>query len=223
MPQEAGCEKLKITPEACDPTPGTDMNVFNMTWLTVETGRELASYICKITDDNVIDILETSITWGVDLLTEECYIHMMQNCTTKNACMCLELERKHNHEQTHKYLLHYIRGHYNEIKELAALSDLRVSSLCYIIDHDEIKVRTEDDLLDSLLELVEEKADAGVDADEPEPRYDVIRFEHIDKDYLEGAIRSHPLMSKNPQKSLVRDAIKYKYGKGDITNKKPKR
>ena len=30
-------------------------------------------------------------------------------------------------------------------------------------------------------------------------------------------------MSKNPQKSLVRDAIKYKYGKGDITNKRPKR
>ena len=224
---EAGCEKLKITAETCDPTPGTDMNVFNMTWLTVETGRELASYIytgsCKITDDNVIDMLETSITWGVDLLTEECYIHMMQNCTAKNACMYLELERKHNHEKTYKYLLHYIRGHYSEIRKIAALSDLRVSSLCDVIDHDEINVTNEDELLDSLMDLIEEKTDAGVDADEPEPRYDVIRFEHIDTEYLTGVIRSHPLMSKNPQKSLVRDAIRYKYGKGDITNKRSKR
>ena len=224
---EAGCEKLKITAETCDPTPGTDMDVFNMTWLTVETGRELASYIytgsCKITDDNVIDILETSITWGVDLLTEECYIHMMQNCTAKNACMYLELERKHNHKETRKNLLHYIREHYTEIRKLGALSDLRVSSLCEVLNHDEIKVSNEDELLDSLLELIEEKADAGVDADEPEPRYDVIRFEHVDREYLEGAIRSHPLMSKKPQRDLVRDAIKYKYGKGDITKKKPKR
>ena len=224
---ESGCEKLKITAETCDPTPGTDMNVFNMTWLTVETGRELASYIytgsCKITDDNVIDILETSITWGVDLLTEECYIHMMQNCTAKNACRYLELERKHNHEETRKHLLHYIRGHYTEIRKLGTLSHLRVSSLCDVIDHDDIKVSNEDDLLDSLLELIEEKADAGVDADEPKPRYDVIRFEHVDKEYLEGAIRSHPLMSKNPQRDLVRDAIKYKYGKGDITKKRLKR
>ena len=224
---EAGCEKLKITAETCDPTPGTDMNVFNMTWLTVETGRELASYIytgsCKITDDNVIDILETSITWGVDLLTEECYIHMMQNCTAKNACKYLELERKHNHKETRKYLLHYIREHYTEIKKLGALSDLRVSSLCDVLDHDKIKVRSEDELVDSLLELIAEKADAGDDADEPEPRYDVIRFEHVDTEYLTNVVRSHPLMSKKPQRDLVRDAIKYKYGKGDITNKRLKR
>ena len=224
---EAGCEKLKITAETCDPTPGTDMNVFNMTWLTVETGRELASYIytgsCKITDDNVIDILETSITWGVDLLTEECYIHMMQNCTTKKACRYLELERKHNHKETRKYLLHYIREHYIEIRKLGALSDLRVSSLCDVIDHDEIKVSNEDELLDSLLELIEEKADAGDDADEPEPRYDVIRFEHIDTEYLTNVVRPHPLMFKKPQRYLVRDAIKYKYGKGDTTKKRLKR
>ena len=224
---EAGCEKLTITPETCDPTPGADINVFNMTWLTVETGRELASYIytgsCEITDDNVLDILEASITWGVDLLTEECYIHMMQNCTTKNACLYYELERKHNHEETHKYLLHYIRGHYKEIRKLAHITDLRVSSLCDVLDHDEINGGTEDELVDSLLDLIEEKADAGDDADEPEPRYDVIRFEHISSDYLTAFVRSHPLMSKKPQRDLIRDAIRYQCGKGDITNKRPKR
>ena len=224
---EAGCEKLKITPETCDPTLGTDINLLNMTWLTVETGRELASYIytgsCKITDDNVLDILEASITWGVDLLTEECYIHMTQNCTTKNACMYYELERKHNHEKTHKYLLHYIRGHYTEIRKLAHITDLRVSSLCDVLDHDEINGGTEDELVDSLLDLIEEKADAGDDADEPEPRYDVIRFEHISSEYLTAFVRSHPLMSKKPQRDLVQDAIRYQCGKMDITNKRPKR
>ena len=224
---EAGCEKLKITAETCDNISRTAINVCNMSWLTVETGRELVYYIytgsCNVTDENVVDILETSITWGVDPLTEECYIHMMQNCTTKNACLYLELELKHNHEVTHKYLLHFIREHYSEIRKLAALSDLRVSSLCDVIDHDEINVRSEDELLDSLMDLIEEKADAGVDADEPEPRYDVIRFEHVDTEYLIAVIRSHPLMSKNPQKKIVRDAIRYKYGKEDITNRRQKR
>ena len=137
---EAGCEKLKITAETCGPTPEADINRLTMNKLTVETGRELVSYIytgsCKITDDNVIDILETSVSWGLGLLTEECFIHMMQNCTTENACLYYELERKHNHEETHKYLSHYIRGHYNEIRELAHLLDLKVSSLCDVLDHD---------------------------------------------------------------------------------------
>ena len=217
---EAGCKKLKIT-------PGTDINLLNMSWQTVETGREVASYIytgsCNITDDNVTDILETGITWGVDLLTEECYIHMMQNCSTKNACLYLELERKHNHEETHKYLSHYIRTHYSEIWKHPHFTDLRVSSLCDVLDHDEINVSNEDELIDSLLELIKRKADAGDDADEPEPRYDVIRFEHIDTEYLNGAIRLHPLMSKKPQRDLVQYAINYQCGKGDITNKRPKR
>ena len=98
-----------------------------------------------------------------------------------------------------------------------------MNSLCDVIDHDEINVTNEDELLDSLLELVEEKADAGVDADEPEPQYDVIRFEHVDTEYLTAVIRPHPLMSKDPQKHLVRNAIKYKYGKRYLTNKRPKR
>ena len=66
---EAGCEKLKITAETCDNISRTAINVCNMSWLTVETGRELVYYIytgsCKITDENVLDILETSITWGI--------------------------------------------------------------------------------------------------------------------------------------------------------------
>ena len=148
---------------------------------------------------------------------------MVQNCTTKNACLYLELELKYNHEETHKYLLHFIRGHYSEIRKLAALSDLRVNSLCDVLDHDEINVEYKDELLDGLMDLIEEKADAGIDADEPEPRYDVIRFEHVDTEYLIAVLHSHPLMSKNPQKKLVRDAIRYKYGKGDIINKRRKR
>ena len=224
---EAGCEKFKITTETCDLIPGTAINVFNMTWLTVETGRELVSYIytgsCKITDDNMIGILKTSITWGIDLLTEECYIYMVQNCTTLNACLYYELERKHNHEETHRHFLHYIRAHYNEIRKLAALSDLRVSSLCDVLDNDEINVSNEDELVDSLLELIEEKADAVDEANEPEPRYDVIRFEQISTEHLTDVIRPHPLVSRSPQKDLVLDAIRYKYGKGDITNKRQKR
>ena len=224
---EAGCEKFKITSGTCETISRTAISFIDMTWLTEETGRELASYIytgnCKITDENVSDILETSITWGVDLLTEECYMHMMQNCTTKNACLYLELERKHNHGETHKYLSHYIREHYKEIRKHAHISDLRVSSLCDVLDHDEINVSSEDELLDSLLELIEEKVDAGDDVGEPKPRYDVIRFEHINTEYLTEVIRLHPLMSKKPQRDLVRDAIKYKYGKGDINNKRQKR
>ena len=224
---EAGCEKLKITSKTNDPTSGTAISVFNMLWLTVETGRELVSYIytgsCTITDDNVTDMLEASITWGVDLLTEECYIHMKQNCTTKNACLYHELERKHNHEETRRYLSHFIREHYREIRELTHFTDLRASSLCDVLDHDEINVSNEDEVVDSLLELIEEKADAGDDVGEPEPRYDVIRFEHISNEYLIAYVRSHSLMSKKPQRDLIRDAIKYQCGKENITCKRPKR
>ena len=84
-------------------------------------------------------------------------------------------------------------------------------------------MNVEDELLGSLLDFIKKKADAGDDDDESEPRFDVIRFEHVSTHYLMAFVSPHPLMSKTPQKDLVQDAIRYKYGKGDITNKRSKR
>ena len=205
---EAGCEKFRITPETCRTISRTAISFINMTWLTVETGRELMSFIytgsCKITDDKVSAILETSITWGVSQLTEECYIHMMRNCTTKNACMFYELERKHNHEKTHKYLLQYIRGHYLEIMELARFADLRVCA--DVLDHDEVNVSREDDpLLDSLMDFIEENADAGDDPNKPGPGCPVSRIEHTDNVHLNTHVRSQPprgITNKSQRRNL---------------------
>ena len=193
---EAGCKKFRITPETCRTISRTAISFIDMTWLTVETGRELMSFIytgsCKITGDNVTAMLEASITWGVSQLTEECYIHMMGNCTTKNACMFYELERKHNNEKTHKYLLHYIRAHYREFRKLARFADLRVCA--DVLDHYGVNVSREDELVDmySLLDFITIKADTGDDHDKPEPRYDGLRFGQIDNDHWNNHVRSQP-------------------------------
>ena len=193
-----------------------DFNLLDLSEVQADVIQQVLFFIytgaCNITSDGIKDFLDITTKWKIPSLLRLCFKFMRENCTIRYAGDFYSLLRQYQDQSTREVVSYFIREHFTDMYSLQSFGSIPVSDFCDLLEHDEINVKTEDEVFDSLVELVEDQpADGEVNA-----RYDVIRFQHITKDYLEGSVRSHPLMREVPQRDLIRDAIRFKYGKSNV-------
>ena len=193
-----------------------DLNLLDLSEVQADVIQQVLFFIytgaCDITSDGIKDFLNITTKWKIPSLLRLCFKFIRENCTIRYAGVFYSLLRQYQDQPTREVVSYFIREHFTEMYSLQSFGTIPVSDFCDLLEHDEIKVENEDEVFDSLVELVEDQpADGEVNA-----RYDVIRFQHITKDYLEGSVRSHPLMREVPQRDLIRDAIRFKYGKSNV-------
>ena len=193
-----------------------DLNLLDLSEVQAHVIQQVLFFIytgaCDITSDGIKDFLDITTKWKIPSLLRLCFKFMRENCTIRYAGVFYSLLRQYQDQPTREVVSYFIREHFTDMYSLQSFGSIPVSDFCDLLEHDEINVKTEDEVFDSLVELVEDQpADGEINA-----RYDVIRFQHITKDYLEGSVRSHPLMREVPQRDLIRDAIRYKYGKSNV-------
>ena len=193
-----------------------DLNLLDLSEVQADVIQQVLFFIytgaCDITSDGIKDFLDITTKWKIPSLLRLCFKFIRENCTIRYAGVFYSLLRQYQEQPTREVVSYFIREHFTEMYSLQSFGSIPVSDFCDLLEHDEINVKTEDEVFDSLVELVEDQPADG----EVKARYDVIRFQHITKDYLEGSVRSHPLMREVPQRDLIRDAIRFKYGKTNV-------
>ena len=168
---------------------------------------------CDITCVGIKGFLHITTKWKIPSLLRLCFKFIRENCTIRYAGVFYSLLLQYQDQPTLEVVSYFIREHFTEMYSRRSFGTIPISDFCDLLEHDEINVKNEDEVFDSLVELVEDQpADGDFKA-----RFEVVRFQHITKDYLEGSVRSHPLMREVPQRDLIRDAIRYKYGKTNAT------
>ena len=169
---------------------------------------------CNITRSNLYAVFDYSIKWKLRFLSQECFEFMRKNCMIQDVCMNYELAAKLKDRETISFLSQYIREHFTDIHKHGYYKQLSINNLCDLLDHDEINIPEEHLIFDAIVKHTQRQS--------PEcfalPRYDVIRFEHINKKRLLEDVRRHPLMKDAPQRDYVTAAIKLGDAKDNMVN-----
>ena len=197
-----------------------DLNLIDVSEVKADVMQQVVFFIytgtCDITIDAIKDFLDIATKWKITSMFHLCFKFIRENCTISNAGVFYSLLLQYQDQPTLDVVSYFIREHFTEMFSRRSFGTIPIPNFCDLLEHDEINVKNEDEVFDSLLELVEDQhVDGG-----SKVRYDVIRFQHMSKDYLEGSVRSHPLMREVPQRDLIRDAIRYKYSKSNIIPRK---
>ena len=189
------------------------VNIIDVSPISTGALRETLSFLyngeCLLHEDNVVEILEASIKWGISTLTEECFTYIRGAKSVDNACKFYEDTSKYTDEATSAALNSFIREHFKELLETEQLSKLSLSIFNTIISSDEIKVSGEDVIFDCAVALVKE----STSAEDVTRCWELIRFEHMSASYLVGTVMYHELMRDPPQNEYVKKAVESNYNK----------
>ena len=189
------------------------VNIIDVSPISTGALRETLSFLyngeCLLHEDNVVEILEASMKWGISSLTEECFTYIRGAKSVDNACKFYEDTSKYSDEATSATLNSFIREHFKELLETEQLSKLSLSMFNTIISSDEIKVSSEDVIFDCAVALVKE----STSAEDITRCWGLIRFEHMSASYLIGTVMYHELMRDPPQNEYVKKAVESNYNK----------
>ena len=189
------------------------VNIIDVSPISTGALRETLAFLyngeCLLHEDNVVEILEASIKWGISTLTEECFTYIREAKSVDNACKFYEDTSKYTDEATSAALNSFIREHFKELLGTEQLSKLSLFMFNTIISSDEIKVSSEDVIFDCAVALVKE----STSAEDITRCWELIRFEHMSASYLVGTVMYHELMRDPPQNEYVKKAVESRCNK----------
>ena len=156
------------------------------------------------------------------MLTEECFTYMRKFKNMEYAGRFYDLSLKQL-KVTIRYegydMSNYIREHLSELSEGNHLVQLSLKAFCEIIKSDEVNVETEDVICATAMSLIEKQQ-----SDEDITKcLKLIRYEHLTSDFFLDVALSQPIMKNEPQKSFLKNALKYQFNKEKIQPEKTAR
>ena len=189
------------------------INIIDVSPVSINVVKEIIGFMyngeCLLHHSTLIETLETSVTWKLPLLTEECFTYIKKFKDIGNVCQFYELSLKHQTIDAIYDMSNYIREHLNELSEGNHLIQLSLKTFCEIIKSDEVNVETEDVICATAMHLIEkEQSDEDITK-----CLKLIRYEHLTSDFLFDITMSQPIMKNEPQKSYLKNAHKYLYSK----------
>ena len=198
------------------------INIIDVSPVNINVVKEIIGFLYNgeslLHHSTLIETLETSVTWKLPLLTEECFTYMRKFKNMENVCRFYELSLKHQHINAIYDMSNYIREHLSELSEGNHLVQLSLKAFCEIIKSDEVNVETEDVICATAMNLIEKEQ-----SEEDITRcLKLISYEHLTSDYLFDVI-SHTVMKNEPQKSYLRSAHKYQFNKEKMQPEKTAR
>ena len=192
------------------------INIIDVSPVSINVVKEIIAFLyngeCLLHHSTLVETLETSVTWKLPLLTEECFTYMRKYKNLEYACRFYELSLKHQNIDAIYDMSNYIREHLSELSERNHLIQLSLKAFCEIIKSDELNVETEDVICATAISLIEnEQSDEDITK-----CLKLIRYEYLTSDFLFDITMSQPIMKSEPQKSYLRSAHKYQYNKEKI-------
>ena len=192
------------------------INIIDVSPVSINVVKEIIGFLyngeCLLHHSTLIETLETSVTWKLPLLTEECFTYMRKSKNMENVCGFYELSLKHQHIDALYDMSNYIREHLSELSEGNHLVQLSLKAFCEIIKSDEVNVETEDVICATAMSLIEkEQSDEDITK-----CLKLIRYEHLTSDFLFDITMSQRIMKNEPQKSYLRSAHKYQCSKDGV-------
>ena len=198
------------------------INIIDVSPVSINVVKEIIGFLyngeCFLHHSTLTETLETSVTWKLPLLTEECFTYMRKFKNMENVCRFYELSLKHQNIDAIYDMSNYIREHLSELSEGNHLVQLSLKAFCEIIKSDEVNVETEDVICATAMSLIENKQSI----EDITKCLKLIRYEHLTSDYLFDVI-SHTVMKNEPQKSYLRSAHKYQFNKEKMQPEKTAR
>ena len=189
------------------------INIIDVSPVSINVVKEIIGFMyngeCLLHHSTLIQTLETSVTWKLPLLTEECFTYMRKFKNLEYACPFYELSLKHQNIDAIYDMSHYIREHLNELSEGNHLVQLSLKTFCEIIKSDEVNVETEDVICATAMSLIEnEQSDEDITK-----CLKLILYEHLTSDFVFDVALSQPIMKNEPQKSYMKNGLKYQCNK----------
>ena len=209
--------KLPLSPK------DDQINIIDVSPVSINVVKEIIGFLyngeCLLHHSTLIETLETSVTWKLPLLTEECFTYMKKFKNLENVCRFYELSLKHQNMDAIYDMSNYIRKHLSELSEGNHLVQLSLKAFCEIIKSDEVNVETEDVICATAMSLIEnEQSDEDITK-----CLKLIRYEHLTSDFLFDITISQRIMKNEPQKSYLRSAHKYQCSKDGVQPEKTAR
>ena len=198
------------------------INIIDVSPVSINVVKEIIGFLYNgeflLHHSTLIETLETSVTWKLPLLTEECFTYMRKFKNMENVCRFYELSLKHQNIDAIYDMSNYIREHLSELSEGNHLVQLALKAFCEIIKSDEVNVETEDVICATAMSLIEnEQSEEDITK-----CLKLIRYEHLTSDFFFDII-SHTVMKNEPQKSYLRSAHKYQFNKEKMQPEKTAR
>ena len=204
-------------------TNENQINIIDVYPVSINVVKEIIGFLyngeCLLHHSTLIETLETSVTWKLPMLTEECFTYMRKSKNMENVCRFYELSLKHQNIDALYDMSNYIREHLSELSEGNHLVQLSLKAFCEIIKSDEVNVETEDVICATAMSLIEnEQSDKDITR-----CLKLIRFEHLTSDFLFDVSTSHPIMRNEPQKTSLKNALRYQCSKEKMQPEKTAR
>ena len=199
------------------------INIIDVSPVSIDVVKEIIGFLyngeCLLHHSTLMETLETSVTWKLPLLTEECFIYMKKFKNMENVCHFYEVSLKHQNINAIYDMSNYIRKHFSKLSEGNHLVHLSLKAFCEIIKSDEVNVETEEVICASAMSLIEkEQSDEDITK-----CLKLIRYEHLTSDTLFDVALSKPIMKNEPQKSYLMSAHTYQSNKERMQPKKTAR
>ena len=185
------------------------INIIDVSPVSINVVKEIIGFLyngeCLLHHSTLIETLETSVKWKLPMLTEECFTYMRKFKNIENVCRFYEFSLKHQNFNAIYDMSNYIREHFDELSEGSHLVQLSLKAFCEIIKSDEVNVETEDVICATAMSLIENEQ-----SDEDITRcLKLIRYEHLTLDFVFDITMSQPIMKNEPQKSYLKNGLKY--------------
>ena len=199
------------------------INIIDVSPVSINVVKEIIGFLyngeCLLHHSTLIETLETSVTWKLPLLTEECFTYMRKFKKFEYAGRFYELSLKHQNFDALYDMSNYIREHLSELSEGNHLVQLSLKAFCEIIKSDEVNVETEDVICATAMRLIEkEQSDEDITK-----CLKLIRYEHLTSDFFLDFALSNSIMRSEPQKSYLKNAHKYLCNKDGLQPEKTAR
>ena len=202
----------------CDPEQNT--NIIDVSPLPLHVLQSAVAFMYNsdypIDDENVIELLNISSTWNLDVLSALCVAYMNANITINNACKFYNFALENVGQNDSQLLNEFIRENFITLHESGKIRELSLKNFATIIEHDYINVQNEDVIFRSAVQIMEQQTSV----DDNQRCLSLIRFPHTSGDFLVEVVLDHPLMEQQPQNWYAREALKYQVnGKSTLTVK----
>ena len=205
----------------CDPVQG--INIIDVTPLPLHVLQSAVAFMYnsdyQIDDENVIELLNISIIWNLDVLSDLCVAYMNDNITINNACKFYNFALDNIDQNDSLPLNEFIRENITTLHESDKIRELSLKNYSTIIEHDYIKVESEDVIFSSAVQIIEQHTSV----EDIQRCLSLIRFPHTSKDFLLEVVLNHPLMKQQPQNEYALKALRYQINSKATLAVKPAR
>ena len=199
------------------------INIIDVSPVSINVVKEIIGFLyngeCLLHHSTLVETLETSVTWKLPLLTEECFTYMRKFKNMEYACQFYELSLKQQHIDVIYDMSNYIREHFIELSEGNHMVQLSLKAFCEVIKSDEVNVETEDVICATAMSLLDKEQSE----EDITKCLKLIRYEYLTPDFLFDVATTQPIMKNEPQKGYLKNALKYQCSKDGVQPEKTAR